>query len=45
LAFAKKHVKWSKQKWAKVLFTDESKFELFGSKHRCLYVDNPVRDL
>jgi hypothetical protein len=34
LAFAKKHVKWSKQKWAKVLFSDESKFELFGSKRR-----------
>lgn len=34
LAFARKHVKWSKSKWAKVLFTDESKFELFGSKRR-----------
>lgn len=34
LAFAKQHVKWSKNKWEKVLFTDESKFELFGSKRR-----------
>lgn len=34
LAFAKQHVKWSKNKWAKVLFTDESKFELFGNERR-----------
>lgn len=34
LAFAKEHVKWSRKKWTKVLFTDESKFELFGSKRR-----------
>lgn len=34
LAFARHHVKWSKKQWAKVLFTDESKFELFGSKRR-----------
>lgn len=34
LAFAKKHVKWSKTQWIKVLFTDESKFELCGTKRR-----------
>ena len=31
LRFAKKHVKWSKNKWKKVLFTDVSKFDLFGN--------------
>lgn len=34
LLFAKEHVKWKKKQWAKVLFTDESKFDLFGSKRR-----------
>jgi hypothetical protein len=34
LRFAKKHVKWSKKKWKQVLFTDESKFEIFGSNRR-----------
>ena len=34
LAFAKKHVKWTKKMWKKVLFTDKSKFELFGTKRR-----------
>jgi hypothetical protein len=34
LRFAKKHVKWSKKKWKKVLFTDESKFELFGNNRQ-----------
>ena len=37
LAFALKHVRWSKKKWSKVLFTDESKFELFGNNRR-IYV-------
>lgn len=37
LLFAKEHVKWSKKKWGKVLFTDESKFDLFGSNRR-MYV-------
>jgi gamma-glutamylcyclotransferase (GGCT)/AIG2-like uncharacterized protein YtfP len=36
LVFSKKHVKWSKRKWNKVLFTDESKFELFGNKRRVI---------
>ncbi len=34
LRFAKKHVEWSKKKWEKVLFSDESKFKLFGNKRR-----------
>lgn len=34
LSFAKKHVKWSKKQWAKVLFSDESKFKMFGTKRR-----------
>lgn len=34
LAFAKEHVKWGKRRWEKVLFTDESKFELFGTHRR-----------
>jgi len=33
LQWAKKH-KTSINQWEKVLFTDESKFELFGGKHR-----------
>ena len=27
-------MKWTKRKWSKVLFTDESKFDLFGSNRR-----------
>lgn len=34
LAFAKEHVHWSNDQWAKVLFSDESKFEIFGNKRR-----------
>ena len=34
LRFAREHVKWTKRKWSKVLFTDESKFDLFGSNRR-----------
>lgn len=34
LAWAKQHKSWTPAKWKKVLFTDESKFELFGSKRR-----------
>ena len=32
LEWAKIHVKWTVQDWAKVLWSDESPFELFGSK-------------
>lgn len=34
LLFAQKHKDWSIDKWKSVLWTDESKFELFGSKRR-----------
>jgi len=34
LQWAKKHKTWSINQWEKVLFTDESKFELFGGKRR-----------
>ena len=34
LAFAKEHVHWSNDQWAKVLFSDKSKFEIFGNKRR-----------
>lgn len=31
LTFAKEHVSWTPEQWSKVLFTDESKFNRFGS--------------
>ena len=31
LKFAKKHLSWSPQQWSKVLWSDESKYLLFGS--------------
>lgn len=34
LKWAKAHKDWTKEQWKKVLFTDESKFEIFGSKRR-----------
>ena len=34
LAWAKKHKDWSLEQWQKVLWSDESKFEVFGSKRR-----------
>lgn len=34
LDFARKHVNWTKEQWSKVLFTDESKFMLFGNNRR-----------
>lgn len=34
LEFAKQHKDWTVDQWMKVLWTDESKFELFGSKRR-----------
>jgi len=34
LAFAKKHVSWTPQQWSKVLFTDETKINRFGSDGR-----------
>jgi len=34
LQWAKTHKNWSTNQWEKVLFTDESKFEIFGGKRR-----------
>lgn len=33
LAFAKKYSKWTKEQWAKVMWSDESTFQLFPSQH------------
>ena len=37
LQWAKEHASWTVQQWKRVLWTDESKFEVFGS-HRRVYV-------
>lgn len=34
LDWAKQHEKWTVDEWKRVLWTDESKFEIFGSKRR-----------
>jgi hypothetical protein len=34
LAFAKKYAKWTVEQWSKVLWTDETKIELFGTRRR-----------
>lgn len=34
LQWAKDHESWDTNQWARVLFTDESKFDLFGNKRR-----------
>jgi hypothetical protein len=34
LKFALEHKDWTKEQWSKVLWSDESKFELFGTKRR-----------
>lgn len=34
LRWAKKYINWTADDWKNVLFTDESKFELFGAKRR-----------
>lgn len=41
LRFAKDHVKWTVQQWAKVLFADESKFEVFGNHRRIVVRRRP----
>lgn len=39
--WARKHAKWTEEKWKKVWFSDESKFNLFGS-NGCLYCRRAV---
>jgi hypothetical protein len=34
LAWAKKHEQWTLDRWKSVLWSDESKFEIFGSNRR-----------
>lgn len=34
LKFVKEHENWTEEDWKKVLWTDESKFEMFGSRRR-----------
>lgn len=34
MAFAKDHVNWTNEQWGQVLFSDESKFEIYGNKRR-----------
>jgi hypothetical protein len=41
LAWAKKHEQWTLDWWKSVLWSDESKFEIFGST-RCLFVRRRV---
>lgn len=41
LAFARKYVNWTADDWQKVLFSDESKFELFRTKG-VTYVRRPI---
>ena len=41
LAWAKKHEQWALDRWKSVLWTDESKFEIFGS-NSCVFVRRRV---
>lgn len=41
LKFANDHLTWPKTKWRNILWTDESKMVLFGSKGRRQYVRRP----
>ena len=42
-AWAKKHADWTEKQWKRVLWTDESKFEFFGS-HRRAFVRRRPRE-
>lgn len=41
LAFAKRHLAWTKNEWGKILWSDESKFNLFSSDG-IRYIRRPV---
>ena len=37
------HQNWTEEDWGKVLWTDESKFELFGQRHR-IYIRRTIKE-
>ena len=41
LLFAREHLEWTEEQWANVLFTDESKFQIFGTNLEC-YVRHEI---
>ena len=43
ISFSNEHKNWSLEKWRNILWTDESKVMLFGSKAHCQYVRRPTR--
>ena len=42
-AWVKKHRNWTREQWKRVLWSDESKFEVFGSKRRA-YIQKRTRE-
>lgn len=44
LKWAKEHANWSIEDWKKVLWTDESKFEIFGNKRRTERLVNGIKN-
>ena len=43
LRWAKEHIHWTEEDWKKVLWTDKSKFKVFGS-HRMLRLTTTIRE-